>query len=206
MSRAFCPLFEYKETDEEHDGQSSYTEVDAVCKLADEGDQQSADKGGAFSADVIYSEILAGFFRRDDLGIVRTGYCLYRALKKTDAHGQYPELILLGKSHAVQSDEKVGEDADSDQVARLETRGDTAKYKGRREGHYLSDKEREQKAGGIKSQSRPVSRSHVDNGINAVYIKEEGNEEYAGFFVAFKLREDFLKPDERFFIVCSVFG
>ena len=68
--RSLVGLSEYEEAYEEHKGQSSYSDVGASRLLAYEGNQQGSRKGRSLSADVVNAEVLAGFFRRNDFGVI----------------------------------------------------------------------------------------------------------------------------------------
>ena len=103
--------------------------------------------------------------------------CLHAALEHAHQHGQYPELPLAGQEEGEHRNAGVGRDADRDKLAGRILCAQPTKDQRRREGHDLRYQQGQQKAGGLQPQCRAVGGGHIDDGIHAVDVAEEGQQE-----------------------------
>ena len=59
--------------------------------------------------------------------------------------------------------------------------GKPAEQDGKGEGHDLGHQQRQQQAGTVQTQRRTVGSCHIDDGVHAVDVEEEGQQEQEGF-------------------------
>lgn len=67
----FVCFAEEENTDKEHNGKCSYTQIYAAGNLADHGYNHCSRKGSALAADIVNPKVFAGFICRDDLYKIR---------------------------------------------------------------------------------------------------------------------------------------
>ena len=91
----------------------------------------------------------------------------------------------MGQEEGEAGDAEVCGDADGDQPFRRVRSGQTAHDQGAGEGHELGQQEGQEQVRAVEAQSRSVGGGHVNDGIDAVDIEEEGQEE----------EKDLLVPD-----------
>ena len=102
---------------------------------------------------------------------------LHAALEHTHHHGQHPELPLALQEEGKDGNAGIGRNAHRDQSLGFIFLAQAAKDQRRRESHDLSDQQRQQQAGGIQPQCRAVGSGHINDGIHAVDVAEEGQQE-----------------------------
>ena len=173
--------------------------------VRDETDGGGAEEGRAFTDDVIESEVLAGLLCRDDPCEVGAAHRLDTTLEHADADGEDPELGELVELHAVEADEEIRDDADEDDVPRLMCTAQTANDDGGRECHELRDKQGCEESDRVKAERRAVGGRHVDDGVDAVNVEEERQEEQADLAVRGSLLDRLAEFLERVFLLCFLF-
>ena len=110
---------EEEQSQQEHNGKASDTGVDFSGNLADDGNEEGSEEGGAFTADIQNSEVFSGFFCRNDLGKLGTGQGLDRTLKHANQDCEDPEFGLRIQSDGIECDTEVSSDTNADQGCRI---------------------------------------------------------------------------------------
>ena len=162
--------------DEQHD-EGADAHIGAAGQLAPHADDHRPEEGCPLAADVEKPEVLARLLRRDDLCKVGAAEGLHAALEHPHDDGQHPELPLLGQKERKHRDARIGRDADRDELRRGILVGQPPEDEGRRERHDLRHQQGQQQPGGVQPQRRAVGRGHVDDGIHAVDVAEERQQE-----------------------------
>ena len=179
---------QHKAHNKQHD-QRADAHIGAAGQLAAHADDHGAQEGCPLAADVEQAEILARLLRRDDLGKVGAAERLHTALEHAHDEGQHPELPLLGQEERKQRDARIGRDADRDEGGGRILRRQPPEDERRRERHDLSHQQRQQQAGGVQPQRSAVGRSHVDDGVDAVDVAEERQQEPEHLLVLMQVAE-----------------
>ena len=101
---------------------------------------------------------------------------------------------LGGHEQREHGDAQIGRDADDDQLFRRVLSRQPSEEDGEGESHDLRDQKGDEKPGGIKAQGRSVGGGHVDDGIDAVNVEEEGKKKQEGLLFFFYAPEGFRQP------------
>ena len=141
------------------------------------------------------AEVLAAFLAGDQLCEIRTGQGLNAALEHAHANGQEPEFPDLIELNSKGRDPGIGRNADRDQGMIAEMLRKIAEEQGKREGDNLRNQKSDQEHRAVQSDGAAVGHRHIDNGVDAVNIKEEGQEEKEDAFVL----SQFLRRMEKLF-------
>ena len=102
---------------------------------------------------------------------------LHAALEHAHHHGQHPELPLALQEEGKDGNAGIGCDAHRDQGLGFIFLAQATEDQRRGEGHDLGDQQRQQQAGGVQPQCRAVGGGHINDGIHAVDVAEEGQQE-----------------------------
>ena len=113
----------------------------------------------------------------DDLGKIGAGERLHAALEEPHGGRQHPELPDLRHEHGKQPDAGIGDDTYEDQKIVAHLFGEFAKEDGGGESDDLRQKERQKQVCRIEPERGPERRRHIDDGIHAVDVQKEGDEE-----------------------------
>ena len=197
---------EEQAADQEEQGQSSNAPVGMAGGVRDKTDDGGAEEGRAFTDDVIESEVLAGLLCRDDPCEVGAAHRLDTTLEHADTDGEDPELGKLVELHAVEADEEVRDDADEDDVPRLMRTAQAADDDGGRERHELRDEQGCKESDRVEAEAGTVSSRHVDDGVDAVNVEEERQEEQADLAVRGSVLDGLSEFLERVFLFRFLFG
>ena len=168
---------EEEHAEDEEDGDGSHAVVQMTGQLGDQAHDGGSHDGSALAADVQEAKVLAGFFGGNDLCEVGSGQSLDAALEHAYADGQDPELPFAGQEEGEAGDAEVGGDAYGDQFLGGKLSGEASHDQGTGEGYELGDQEGQEQIRGVEAQGRSVGSGHVDDGIYAVDIEKEGQEE-----------------------------
>ena len=83
----------------------------------------------------------------------------------------------MPQEHGKDGNAEVGQDTQGNQLIARELPGQPSEQDGEGERHHLGEQQRQQQAGGVQTQGFAVGGSHVDDGVDAVNVKEEGDYE-----------------------------
>ena len=161
------------EPDEKHDRKRAHAVIFSARNIGDQRDEEGAHKRGALAENIVDAEIFPRLFMRDDLGEIGARHRLDRALKEPDAHGEDPELILLLQKDGVHRDEEIGDDADNDEILRLDLARKHAQKDRRGERHDLRDEQRQKEHCRIQPEIGAVSDGEVYDRIHPVDKEKE---------------------------------
>lgn len=159
-------------------------EVDGARCLCDDPDEEGAEESGAFAEDVEDSEETPRLFGGDDLREVGARERLNAALEESDDTSKDPELPGRGHEDGEEPDARIDADRDEDEHIVAHFSRELAHDDGGGEGDDLREKEGEEQSRCIESEGIAEGSRHIDDGVHAVDIEEEGDEvEDDAFFV-----------------------
>ena len=158
-----------------HDGYRA--EVYRVGQLGDYRYEHGAEEGRALAEYIHYAEQRARMFCGYYLCKVRARERLYAALEQPDHDGEHPELPHRLHEYGERAHKRVRAYAYGDEQLVFNFPRKFAEYYGRGEGHYLRNEQGNQQSRALQPQCRAEGGGHVYNGVNAVDIQEEGDEE-----------------------------
>lgn len=147
------------------------------------GNEEGADDGGAFAEDIVDAEVFAALFSRYESHKVGAADGLNASLKQAHGDGEDPKFREIVQLNGKEGDGRVGGDGYGDEFLTRHSAGKLCEDEGRREGDDLGHKEGEEKPLGFQPQGFAVSRGHIDDGVDAVDVKEEAYEEKEEGFV-----------------------
>ena len=152
-------------------------DIDGAARQLDPGDDRGAQEGRALGEDVVDAEILAGIFRRNNLGIIGPGKGLDGALEAAHAEGQDAEVPDGAQGERVEADAEVADDAYQDQRNRAVLLRKGGKNQGADPGDHLRREEENHLSDRVQPQVRADIDAVVNNRADAVDVKEEGDQE-----------------------------
>ncbi len=158
-----------------HDGDGA--EVDGVCCVRHDAHEKGAEERCALAEDVEDPEEAARLIGGDDLGEVGARERLHAALEEPHGAGEHPELPCLRHEYGEQPDACVRGDADEDEDVVAHLFCEFAEDDGGGEGDDLRQQQRQQQIHRIEPERRAEGSRHVDDGVHAVDVEEERDEE-----------------------------
>ena len=166
--------------------------------------QAKAKDSRALAEDIVNPEEFARLIRRDKLGEIGTGHRLYAALEHTYRDNEDPALPFLAQEYGEHADSGICGNGNKEQFFARHFTGKLTEKQRAREGNELRCKEHDNEFYLVEAEVGAECGCHFNNGMYAVDIEEERNQEQERFSVFLKLAEDRAEAFEGFFY--GVFG
>ena len=177
LQRLFVGELQEQEAHREEHGEERDRYVDRTSGQLDPRDDSGTQEGSAFREDIVYTEVLTGVLRRDDLGIVGTGQRLDGTLEAADAERQDAEMPDRGQEQRVDTHAEITENTDQDQRDGLVLGGEFREDKGTQPRDDLGRQQEDYLSNGIEAEVGTDVDTVVDDRSDTVDIKEESDQE-----------------------------
>ena len=146
-----------------------------ACKLYG-CDDRRAEEGRAFCENIVDTEVFAGVFRRDDLGVIRARERLDGALEAADEERQNREVQETAEHERVQRDAEIARNTNENERDGVVFFRELCEDERAAERNDLRCEQEDDLTDRIEVQVCADIDGVIDDGAHAVYVQEEGDE------------------------------